>query len=119
MAERAFLRLPLEPGPSSSREWEALRLLAVRFARRDGGDGGAEDVAQEAIERLVKARRKGVVPDDLEAYLRIIVRNRIRSGKRRFDSKISLSTKTEELAENPLGRENVAATVEVPAAAAN
>lgn len=106
MAERAFLRLPQEPGPSSSREWEALRLLAVRFARRDGGDGGAEDVAQEAIERLVKARRKGVVPDDLEAYLRIIVRNRIRSGKRRFDSKVVLLSEAGERAENSLAREN-------------
>lgn len=106
MAERAFLRLPQEPGPSSSREWEALRLLAVRFARRDGGDGNAEDVAQEAIERLVKARRKGVVPDDLEAYLRVIVRNRIRSDKRRFDSKVGISTEAVELAENSLGRAN-------------
>lgn len=62
------------------------RLLAVAY-QLTHDRAGAQDVVQEAILRVYSsARRRGLAPDDLYAYLRRAVVNEYLRGRRRLTS---------------------------------
>ncbi len=71
----------MQSGDLQNSEWEALRRLAERVARR-AGSPDPEDVAQEI---MLKLSRQEEVPDNLEAWVTRVTTNQVKddAGKRK------------------------------------